>query len=229
MAIVKLEHVYKMMRQNDCPFWRIADSVGMKSVVAENDEEQILENAIELLQTDLENIDDNNVYITISSHTKAQKGKGGRSYKQFDFKVNLHKSESAGMAGAGAGGLLPMLLQQMKENSELMRKLELKNQEVENDKKIAALETQISGAGSTGWEMALPYLDKFLSNGKPVALAGGEDKDVEDKIFEKQQTIRKALARLAKVDKNLPDTLTALANYAEKNPDKYRSFIPFLK
>jgi len=46
---------------------------------------------------------------------------------------------------------------------------------------------------------------------------------------DKQMKMRKALVRLSRVDGDLPETLTALADFAESNPEKYKQYIPILK
>jgi hypothetical protein len=63
----------------------------------------------------------------------------------------------------------------------------------------------------------------------PTAVAGADDGPVNETAVEKQEKARAAIARLTRVDKNLHDTLTLLADFAEAHPEKYHAFIPMLK
>src|SRR5258706_8252129 len=102
MAFVNKDHVFKIMRNSECPYWRITDNTGMRHLVDENDTETNVENAIEQLEATINDIEDNNVCIVISNKTKKEKSGGGRNYKQYEFKVNLRKVEN-GFTGGGNG------------------------------------------------------------------------------------------------------------------------------
>jgi hypothetical protein len=70
------------------------------------------------------------------------------------------------------------------------------------------------------------FMNKFTTTGQiaqqPV-INGVEDKN------DKKSLITNAINRLVKIDKNLAENLNLLADFGEKNPEKYHSFIPMLK
>jgi len=230
MAIVKIEHIYKMMRDQELPYWRLTDNSGVRSMYAENDTEENVEKGIEMMEEAIDNIEDNHVCVMISSRTKKQKAAGGRNFKQFDFKVNLRKIET-GIAGAGNNNMLALLLAQIEKSNELARQLMLaeKNRELD-DVKRQIDELRKAKGNNIDLKQYLPYLDKIFGvQTVGIASTGTEDAEVDESIIEKQTRVRNAIARLAKIDKHLPDTLTLLANFAERDPKKYLSFIPLLQ
>ena len=229
MPVVKLEHVYEMMRKNDCAYWRITGTSGGRNLIDENDTEESVENGIELMQTCIEMIEDNFVCIVISDRNKKEKAKGGRNYEQFEFRVNLHKSEtSTGLSGMN-NGVLGLLIISMKENSELMRQVNDEQRKREMDELNRKIDELKKGDKIDKYR---PYLDKLFdvdSSKQRISLAGNDDGEVNETEVQKQQRIRKALIRLNKVDSHLPDTLTLLANFAEKNPDDYKFYMQKLQ
>jgi hypothetical protein len=228
MAFVNKDHVFKIMRANECAYWRITDNTGMRHLVDENETEDNVQNAIELMEATINDIEDNNVCVVISNKTKKEKSGGGRNYKQFEFKVNLRKTETG---FNGSTGMFGMIMQQMKENAELMRKLEIQQKEKEMDELRREMK-ELKEGGTNALAPYMPYLDKFFGIEKSshgIASTGHEDETVDESVVDKQKQVREAIIRLAKIDSDLPNTLTLLAMFAEKNPAKYKSFIPMLQ
>jgi hypothetical protein len=184
------------------------------------------------MEATINDIEDNNVCVVISNKTKKEKSGGGRNYKQFEFKVNLRKTES-GIAGlSGSNGMFGLLLAQMKENAELQRKIEIQLKEAEMKELRKEMDELKNGGGSGAVEKLMPYLDKFFGvqrESHGIASTGHEDETVDESVVDKQKQVREAIIRLAKIDSDLPNTLTLLAMFAEKNPAKYKSFIPMLQ
>jgi len=224
MALVKLDHVLKLMRERELPYWRLTDNSGLRNMVAENDTEESVETGIEELEEALSNIEDNIICVMISNRTKKQKSGGGRGYIQMEMKINLHKAETG--FGAGNNGMLAMLLAQMEKNSNLVMQL----MEQKKESELAELRREIKemkNDGSGKFEKYQPYLDKLFGVQKEshgIASVGEEDTEVDEKVVKAQARIRSAIKRLVKIDSNLPDTITLIANFAEKHPDKYKAF-----
>lgn len=231
MATVKVEHIFKMMRDKELPYWRLTDNTGTRMMIAENDTEENVETGITMMEEALDNIEDNVVCVMLSNKTKKQKAGGGRGYHQFEFKINLGRAQT-GFSG-GNNGMMAMMFQLMEKNSDLLRKIEIAAKEKEFD--VIRQELKELKEGSNTDKLIthlLPHLDKLLgvqTESHGIAATGEEDETVDEKIVEKQKKVRIAIKRLAKIDADLPDTLTMLAEFAEKKPDKYKSFIPMLQ
>ena len=224
MAFVKLSYVYQLMKEKDLPFFKVTDG---KVLLGKNNEESEPLKAVELLEELIENIEDSMITVSLSPRSDKAKSKGGGNWDNYVFKVRLRQQEDSinGSHGVINGTVLSML----KENAELLRRLELQSKEHE----IAELKKEFQKLKEgqdkpDAWEKYIPVLMQHFS-GKPIAVAGAHDGEVNEPEYDKQTIIRKALIRLDKVDKDLPETLTMLSLFAEKHPEKYKSFIPIIK
>lgn len=223
MALVSINHIKKVMEDNECPFWHLTDNGGDKNVIDSNQSEENIESSFELLEQVLAEIEDSIVCITLSNKTRKQKALGGRGHQQYTFKVKLKEKEVA-MSMGGNQGMLAMVFQLMDKNNELTRQMLLDKQAREFEERISGLENKPSA-----FEMALPYLERMIGGQMGIAATGDEDEEVDEEKVNAQETIRAALKQLLAVDPKLPEHLTLLAKFAKKYPKDYKAMIPMLK
>lgn len=220
-ATVKKEYILKVMEEQNLPYYAVTDG---KDMIGLNDDEPNIDAAVRSLEMLLDNVEDGFVVVKLSNVSKKDKGaKGGRNYWNFEFKLNLKKQNEAGI---GAAGINSTILQLMEANNTLLRKIE----QQANEQKIKELERAIGEAKEegTGIEKWIPVLTAAMS-GQKVGLAGTGAPAMEPPQVDRIVKIRAAIARLGKVDRNIDDTLTLLADFAEEKPEQYLSFIPIIK
>lgn len=220
-ATVKKEYILKVMEEQRLPYYAVTDG---KDLIGMNDDEPNIDAAVRSLETLLDNVEDGFVVVKLSDASRKDKGaKGGRNYYNFEFKLNLKKPTEAGI---GSAGINSTILQLMEQNNNLLRKIE----QQQNEQKIKELERAIGEAkeDSGGIEKWIPLLQSVMS-GTKVGIAGTEAAPIENAQVDKIEKIRAAITRLGRIDKNLPETLTLLAQFAEQKPEQYLSFIPIIK
>jgi len=223
MATVKKEYVFDLMREQECPFWRVTDNSGVKMRVGENDTEANIEEAITQLEACFDNIEDNVICVMISNKTRKQKSGAGRGYLQFEYKVNLGQGVSSG-AGMGGGNMFTMLMAQMSENNRLQNKLT----EEKYLNLLEKLQDEKKDSGSN-FDKLIPFLNKLMDDKPNKVAIAGEDDDVDENIEAKKKKTLAAIKRLAKIDPKLPENLTMLADFAEKNSEDYFDALSALK
>ena len=232
MAVVKKEHVLKLVIEKIAPYFTVYDG---KSLLASNDEEAEPETAAEMLKDALESIESGIVTVKISDKTRKERGKGGSSREEYEFKINT--AQQQGINGAH-GSVNLNAIGYLEKIHELTRTIEL--QKRDNELKALADKFEELKKEKEAPDMLdkwMPLLQSFLSKEgaplkTPVGLAGTDEPPIAEgatAAIEAQKKMRMALIRLAKVDKNLPETLTTLATFAEKKPAEYLGFIPVVK
>jgi len=227
MALVKKEFVFKIMEDKDLPYFILTDG---RNMIDENQDTGITAEAIRQLEETLEAIEDSTVVIKLSNKNKKDKAKGGKDYENYEYRINL-KQANAGMTGTGINGTV---LGMMEKNNELQRRLDLLEKESEL-KELRREIAEIKAGGNDQVDKWLPILSSFLTKDtgaamkQNVGVAGHEEETINESFIEAQKKTRLALIKLAKVDKNLPDTLTLLADFAERKPNEYLALLPVLK
>ena len=234
---MKVSFVTTVMQKNDLPYWEIfTDS--KKTPDYRQSEKKGVDESIEELESVLQDFS-GTVYLKCSNypfpHGKGQPEK--YILKEYTLKLNTGTS-SPGIGNIG-GDVLRYL--------ERIKDKELEIAQLKFDHHLEAIKRQLddlkqkkdkeneNGIGDKLLEAMAPSLIENLpsiisgmtGNKVPVASAPGIA-GVEDAATAKQRTIA-ALNRLQKIDPNLPDTLTLLADFAEKKPSQYLSFIPIVK
>jgi hypothetical protein len=224
MAFVKIEYVYKLMEEKNLPYFRVMDG---KLLIGENDEESEVQKAVDMLQETIEMVEDSMISIVLSDKTRKERGKGGSNWDTYNFKIKLKGAETA------SGGINGTILSMMEKNSTLLRQIEIQQKEHE----MEALKKQIAELKDAKekpdmWERYLPLLATHFTGNK-IAVAGHEDEPIQEVENTMQEDsinkIKRALKILSKVDNDLPNTLMMLATFAQKQPEKYKSFIPIIK
>lgn len=210
------------MRNEDKPYWELYDR---STTIAENQDESVVEGSINLLEQVLLEIENPYVDINICDKTKKEIGRGGNKQRYNKFTINLgHSSKEV----AKSTGLSKVERDLIEKNFELQRKID----RLEDQKKYDELLRKIDDIKNND------VLSKLLSSPqvmqgigsllgvKPgttmgIASAGVEDETIPASAVERQQKIKAAIVRLARIDSRFDDTITMLADFAEKNPEQY--------
>lgn len=233
MATVSKKYIIDLMLKEKLPYFRVQDTRESVRCIAENDSEDDVDSAIELLEESLGEVEDSYVYISVSTANRAEKGKGGDKlrYKNYQFRVNLLNAVRSGSKQASeAAPMNGKVLELIKQNNELLRKIE----RLEDQRRYDDLERQLKEIKNGS------PLDKLLNNEKfingifggektTIGLAGANDGEVNEDAVDRQTRLRKALTRLGKIDNKVDEHIEMLADFAEKDKAKYFQSISMLK
>lgn len=222
MAYVNPEYVTKLMQEKDLKFFVVLDSDG-KSILADQQNSDItLDKAVSMLKEVFDEITGPYVIVKLRDKSRKQTSAGGDiKTGNYDFKVKLGEAAISGPNAPNATitGLLNRI-----------NALETALVRQEKDFQLKELQRQFDefkeNQKSPYLEQLMPLLASCLTGSKPAPIASPGIAGVEDDPKEK---IKEAIKRLAKVDKNIADTLTALADFAERKPEMYMQYIPLLK
>lgn len=190
------------------------------------------EAAIEQLNFILDSSEPNQfVIVEYSSIPKAKRrgpdSPGQSRNKSFKLRTGPEHS-GAPVNGIGSVGNIGEIKTLMEENARLQNELNATNLRQEYDAKIRELNDKIESKGNFIETLLNSPLGQILAQKlvsvaapaqpAPVVAVAGTDEPATDA----QSTIVKAVNRLYRIDSNLPQTLTKLADMAEANPDGFR-------
>lgn len=221
MAItVKKEFVLEAISKENLPFYVISDG---RNVIAENQEINDCETARSQVEEILGMVDDASVIITLSELNKKEVGKGGaKGSKRREFRVMLKSKTNEGVQGATSREFALM---------ETIANLRVEIVMLKNQHALELLTIKHeSNKEQSPWmNIAMQGLAGLLNPQKP-GIAGHNDPHVEPQEIKmsSEAKVKKALSILNKIDQNLPDTLLRLAEFAERDPNKYNSLLPLL-
>lgn len=230
MATITKKLLFDVMRNEDKPYWWLYDRT---TTIAENQTDGTVEGSIQLLEQVLSEVENPYVDINICDKTKQEISRGGNKQKHNTYTINLgfdkKKSESS-----VSPSLNKDILRLMEENHKLQRDIDrLKDQQ-----KYDALILKIDEIKNND------VLSKLLSNPQilngisgifgvkqPMGIAsvGEGDEPITANVADRHQKIREAIIRLSKIDNKFDDTITMLADFAEKNRDQYFESIEYIK
>lgn len=219
-ATINKDYLYRLIEEERLSYYEVTDG---RDVIQENQECDSPQKAIEELTDLFENIEDNQVTVKLCDKNKKERAKGGKGHKYREYKIRLKakQSDPLGIAGGSVIGYLERIneLQRQIDNQKLEREIEELKRKLESKKEDNPV-----------LEKGLAILSAYLSKGQPAALAGHNDPPLPAADVETPAAVvKKAITRLAKVDPNLPETLTMLADFAEKKPAEFLAFIPIVK
>lgn len=215
------------MSERPAPFFIVRGTD--REEIARNQEEENPENAARLLSEVFDAVLDPFVIVSISDRTSKQRGEGGNTRKGIsEFKIQLRATGAQSINGPGAGvGYVDEL---RSENRRLLEQVQdLKLEAVKNDyvKKIEEIKAGQKEDPVTA--LALQALAGMLQKpGVPVAVHGAEDGQVNQDALTRQQRLRGALMRLQAIDPDLDGTMDRIANWAEKNPAEYKTYLSLI-
>lgn len=239
MVLVNLARVVKIMQENTCFYWTLYD--GKSIFDAYQDISGTMDESILRLQETVQDISGQTIDIKISDRCNDEKAKGGRGFKNFEYKIKLSGTGDVSGIGAigGGGNVVLSLLREINELKTAQIKAAYEIQLKEIERKMDELK---EAKGGLNMDTALNKVFAFISE-NPGFLTGNTAKvtapglagppEGEQAVFapdtDTKVKMRNALVRLSKVDANIAETLTALADFAESNPEKYKQYIPILK
>lgn len=230
MVTTNINQVLQVMQQKQICFFKVLDATGKNLSYIQDDEEITPAEAYNELSDYLKNLESGIVTIVLSERSFKDKNKGGDiKTNNYQFKVRVGNNLNT---PAAVSGLNEDYKELLKQNFELQNKIMLLEHQQKTDEITRKLEEKIEGLKNEDvLEKYAPLLtglfSKFMTPAAEAAPAiNGID---ENQQTTKKEIITKAINRLLKVDKDLSENLTLLADFAEKNPDKYKSFIPMLK
>lgn len=210
-------------------FFSVYGSDGKSLIFESDDEDSTVDGQVASLNDCMEAIEDGYVTIKLCAISRKARGKGGdKTEKQvYEFRVRANEQASQKNIGGlpGEAGSNMTLLNKIKELEIELVKSKHKQELDEIRREIAELKT------ASPVESMLPMLIQGLSGagwGAPAAAIKGTPINGPDGPTSKDLVVE-AIKRLSAIDKNLHQTLTDLADFAEKNPEKYFAYIPMLK
>lgn len=222
-ATVKKEFLIKKIEAEKLTCYEVTDG---RAKIAENQDCDSPTQCIEELEEIFESVEDAIVVVKVSDRSKKLKAKGGPPANHYEYRIRLKES-----AASGIGGTNQTLMGMMNQIYDLRLQLEKKELEKEKTELLKRLEKLEEDKGNPMMEKALTMLGTYLSGGQKatIGVAGTDDPHPDEDQVKKQMKVRKALSRLNKIDPDLPDSLTLLADFAEKKPEEYRRFVPMIR
>ena len=229
MVTTNINTVLQIMQQKQIAFFKIFDVTGKNLSYIQDNEETTPAESFNELSEYLKNLESGIVTIVLSESSFKDKNKGGATtaQKNYTFKVRVGNNLST----PAVSGLNEDYKDLLKQNFELQNKIMLLEHQAKTDEITRKLEEKIEGLKNEDvLEKYAPLLtglfSKFMT---PAAAAPAINGIEEEQQPTKKTLITNAINRLLKVDNNLHENLTLLADFAEKQPEKYKSFVPMLK
>jgi len=235
MNFTDLHFITDMMTSRKMGYFKVLAKDG-KTIINEVDADEFnseKDSVSELQRTILAQEPGEIVFVKISARSKKDKGDGGLN-KNYEYRVRCNedgkkqeKNNFNNNQAAINGDVLRLL--------EEKKALELKIQNLEHKSQMDELQRQISEIKEASpVEKYFPAIIGYLQNNGNIpsvqnSVAGINGTEETETPVDAKKVITIAINRLFKIDKNLPETLTQLANFAEKDPAKYNSFLPILK
>lgn len=250
MGAISREHIYNTIRnhKSGLPFYVIKEG---SNTIAFNDARCDVDETIEAIEATLNAVESGNVTISLYDKSRMDKTLGGKVTPVFSFTVNVGQKSSASPIGMIDNSNTVKSLQEEIFNL----KVQLKEKEFEQ--KLADLERKIENKNENndGLGAIIPEIKEYIPailgaifGGKTTGIAGtgvkvvssnpnGYDLPQEKKVDPvyqdltdvENEMIDKAVDRLLIIDGSFHETITVLADFAEKNPEKYHSFLTVLK
>ena len=237
MAATNIDQVLKLMEQKQISFFKVSDALGKNVSYIQDDEDIAPAEALEELHSYINSLEAGIVTIQLSEKSFKQKNAGG-DLKTGNYIFKVRVGSNVLKTPNNISGITEDYKDLLKQNFELQNKLMLLEHQRKTDEQHRKLEEKIEGLKNNDplekyaplIQMALGKMFIGATDIAPEAaaavtgIAGTEEAPTDNKT-----KLVGAINRLSKIDKNLAENLEALAIFAEKNPDKYFSFIQMLK
>jgi len=204
MALITIETVGKLQKQQQAEYWKVSDRT-KKLTINRNDEGGDLENSIELLRDTLKNCIGDYVNVTLYTEKPTQLEKGSTKGKIFELQVKLESGTHYQHNNNNINT----------PNFNEVLELHKKVMELEYDKKLA------EATEDKNKQKPLEKLVEKLTEGNTINLLIGAFMNKATKQPENigsPADMQTTLDKLAKVDPNYKNTLEKMAEYLEKNP-----------
>lgn len=229
MVTTSINQILAIAQNKQIQFFKIFDATGKQLYYSQDDENTTPSEAFNELSDQLKNFDNGIVSVQLSEKSFKEKGQGG-SVKggSFYYKVRVGEKLTPAINGLMNEDVKTL----MNEVAELRLKLMLQEQEHKNLEAQRKLEEKIEGLKNNDpfekyAPTLMPIIAQMFGTGTPqiAPVINGTDTPTDDK----KTIITKAVNRLLKIDPDFATNITLLADFGEKNPEKYKSFIPMLK
>lgn len=231
MNFVKKDYLYSLVEQKNLSSVSIYGSDGKTLMLEMDGEQHTPTEVVNYISDFLENQALEGVYVVkLRNKSKKEKSEGGQ-WKEFGFRIQVGKQSSAinGTVGGAAQSFTTEHKALIEKNLELQTKLIRLEEEAKRKEEIGALQKQIDKLKEESpLDKYAPILMNIFGNKGAETAAAQNLAAVAGTPQENADKIKAAIKRIMKVDANFSDTITKLADFAEKDPDKYKSFIPLL-
>lgn len=226
MARVSKDFVINTLRNKGIKYWKITAAGSSYPIDEMQDEEISLDKSLNQLEAALAEMREGLITIQASERSKNEKGRGGNTRTGvYEFKVDCREGAATSSASpiSGLETFSPRLEALMRENNDLRNQItEIKSQ---HQLELMRKDLEEAKAGDPYTNTAIQALaGYFLKNQQQPAAIAGTPLDEA-----KRKEINAAIKRLLQVDSNLGQTLTALATFAETQPDQYAQYLTLLK
>ena len=232
MITTSIKYVLDLIEREQIKYFIITGADGKSVVLKQDDENASVTDAYNALEDFLSQCEPGIINIKLSNKSFREKGAGGDiKANNWVFRVRVGTAD-AKRAGTDNNVMHGEVKALMNENYMLRVEIMQMKQQAAHDEKMRSLEAKIEGLkDSDPMEKYAPLIQmlagKFIPGAAAVhGIAGHEE---ETKTDDKKTRITKAVNRLLKVDPDFASNLELLADFAEKSPDKYKSFVPMLK
>lgn len=231
MVYTTIDKLRDMITDKSLPYFRIFDP--SKERLYDNDEVEAprVSDEVDKLCSYLEELEGTFVFVKVSRDSFKGKNKGGDTQTgSYQYRVNLRGSGSGkglhSTEGASANKRYDNLLAEFN-----TLKMQMAIQAVTDkfEARIAAMEEK---NGESPLEKYAPLWMPAVAKIAGITLPTQETAPIngtEPPAANPSERLKAACVRLMKVDKDFPSTLETLADFAEKKPDAYNSYIPMLK
>ena len=230
MVTTNINQVLSIAQNKQIQYFKIFDATGKQLIYAQDDENVTPQEAYNDLQEQLKSFDTGIVSVQLSERSYYDKTAGGKVRNSaFLFKVRVGQQNlTPNISGLMSEDVKSL----MNEVAELRLKLMLQEQEHKNAENQRKLEEKIEGLKNNDpFEKYAPTFMPILTQMFGTAQQPQIQPNINgtDTTDDKKTIITKAINRLLKIDPDFAQNLTLLADFGEKNPEKYKSFIPMLR
>jgi hypothetical protein len=232
MVTININTVLQIMQQKQISFFKVFDVTGKNLSYIQDNEEVTPAEAFNELKDYLQNLEPGIVTIIFSEQSFKEKNKGGAAAATKNYTFKARVGNTTNLNQPAINGLNEDYKELLKANYELQNKIMLLEHQKHTDEATRKLEEKIEGLKNEDpLEKYAPLLTGLFARFMPTAetaapAINGLDEETQPT---KKTIITNAINRLLKVDNNLAENLTLLADFAEKAPQKYKSFVPMLK
>ena len=234
MVTININTVLQIMQQKQISFFKVFDVTGKNLSYIQDNEEVTPAEAFNELKDYLQNLEPGIVTIIFSEQSFKEKNKGGAAAATKNYTFKARVGNTTNLNQPAINGLNEDYKELLKQNYELQNKIMLLEHQKHTDEATRKLEEKIEGLkNEDALEKYAPLLTglfaRFMPGAETAAAAPAINGLDEEQQPTKKTIITNAINRLLKVDNNLAENLTLLADFAEKQPQKYKSFVPMLK
>lgn len=215
MAFVSPEYVKQMQLQHNAPHWRVTDRT--KKLVINRNESAVLNVSIDQLQETLTNCVGDYVCVTLYTIKPEHLETGSKRGLTFDLMVKLNDAFINGPAkGSSIGSGSPSFTDMLNLHARIQQ-MEIEKIKNEYESQMAVKETAIEKLINKLADgdhlntlisllMAKVGTKKHISQPESISGATGSG-------------LNETLTKLKSIDPEVENTLAAMANYLEKNPN----------